>query len=348
MKRIKVGIVGLGRLGKEYAKNLVFKIPSADLIAACSIREEELDFASKELAVPRLFQDYDQMLELKELEAIFVISSTNQHAEHIVKALQAGLHVYSEKPLSSSVEECKRVEAIAKQYPDQLAVVGFVRRFDPSYRYAKQKVDEGAIGKPYLVRSQTIDKDTVAEWQIQYVQSSGGIFHDYNVHDIDLARWFLGAEVASVWSIGGAYKYPAFAEAGDADHVMSTCRFDNGAMAVLNAGRTAMVGHDTYTEIVGTLGTLRIGRPATVNRVEVYDQYGARQECVETFWDRFEEAFLLIAQDFIECILTGRQPELTLADARQATIVAEACTQSFRRGELVKMEEIQGFGAKVR
>lgn len=339
MKKIKVGIVGLGRLGKEYAKNLIFRIPSAELVAACSIDAAELEFARKELAIKHLFQDYDQMLKLPELEAVFVISSTNKHAEHIVAALEAGLHVYSEKPLSSSIEECRRVEAVAAQYPDQLAVVGFVRRFDPSYRYAKQKVDEGAIGKPYLVRSQTIDKDTVAEWQIQYVGNSGGIFHDYNVHDIDLARWFLGAEVESVWSIGGAYKYPAFADAGDADHVMSTCRFKNGAMAVLNAGRTAMVGHDTYTEVVGTLGTLRIGRPAAVNRVEIYDQHGARQECVETFWDRFEEAFFLIAADFLACILEGRQPELTLADARQATVVAEACTQSFQKGELVKLEE---------
>lgn len=340
MKKIKVGIVGLGRLGKEYAKNLTFRIRSAELIAACSISEEELEYAKTELEVPHLFQDYDEMLKLQELEAVFVISSTNTHAEHIVKALEAGLHVYSEKPLSSSVEACKQVEAVAAKYPDQLAVVGFVRRYDPSYRYAKQKIEEGAIGKPYLVRSQTIDKDTVAEWQIQYVKSSGGIFHDYNVHDIDLARWFLGAEVESVWSIGGAYKYPAFAEAGDADHVMSTCRFENGAMAVLNAGRTAMVGHDTYTEIVGTLGTLRIGRPAALNRVEVYDQHGARQECVETFWDRFEEAFLLIAADFLACILEGRQPELTLADARQATLVAEACTVSFQKGILVKMNEL--------
>ncbi|NRB51929.1 MAG: Gfo/Idh/MocA family oxidoreductase [Saprospiraceae bacterium] len=340
MKKTKVGIVGLGRLGKEYARNLSFRIRSADLIAACSISEEELDFARTELEVPHLFKDYEEMLKLQELEAIFVISSTNKHAEHIVKALQAGLHVYSEKPLSSSIEECKMVEAVAAQYPKQLAVVGFVRRFDPSYRYAKQKIEEGAIGKPYLVRSQTIDKDTVAAWQIQYVKSSGGIFHDYNVHDIDLARWFLGAEVESVWSLGGAYKYPAFEEAGDADHVMSTCRFENGTMAVLNAGRTAMVGHDTYTEVVGTLGTLRIGRPAAVNRVEVYDQHGARQECVETFWDRFEEAFLRIAEDFLTCIQEGRQPELTLSDARQATLVAEACTRSFQKGELIKVKEL--------
>ncbi len=337
MKKINVGLVGLGRLGKEYAKNLAFKIRAANLVAVCSIVPEELEFAKNELGVQNLHNKYEEMLEQEELDAIFIVSSTNMHADHIIKALEAGLHVFSEKPLAITKSECEKVETVAVKYPNQYAVVGFVRRFDPSYQYAKQKVEEGAIGKPYLVRSQTIDKDTIADWQIQYVKNSGGIFHDFNVHDIDLARWFLGGEIASVWSIGGAYKYPAFGEAGDADNVMSTCYFDNGTMAVINASRTAMVGHDTYTEVVGTLGTLRIGRPANKNRVEIYDQYGARQECVETFWDRFEEAFLLMATDFIDCLVNNRKPELTLADARQATIAAEAFTTSFEQKELVKI-----------
>ena len=106
-------------------------------------------------------------------------------------------------------------------------------------------------------------------------------------------------------------------------------------MAVINACRTAMVGHDTYTEVVGTLGTLRIGRPAQLNRVEIYDQYGARKEFLETFWDRFEEAFYLMTEDFIQCILENRPSELTLANARQATIAAEAFTTSFEKGILV-------------
>ena len=160
------------------------------------------------------------------------------------------------------------------------------------------------------------------------------------MHDIDLARWFLGSEIQSVWSIGGAYKYPAFAEAGDADNVMTTCQFENGTMAVINASRTAMAGHDTYTEVVGTLGTLRIGRPAQINRVEIYDQYGARYECVETFWDRFQEGFLLMAEDFINCLVEGRKPELSLVDARQATLAAEAFTSSFEAKKLVELPKI--------
>lgn len=319
MKKINIGIVGLGRLGKAYAENIAFNIRNAELLAACSIDADELIWVKQEIGVKHTYNDYEDMLKLEELDAIFVVSSTNMHAEHMIKALEAGLHVFSEKPLAISEEDCLDVEKVAIAHPNQFAVVGFVRRFDPSYRYAWKKVEEGAIGKPFMVKSQTVDKDTLAGFQLAYAGSSGGLFHDYNVHDVDLARWFLGANVASVWSIGGAYKYPGFAEIGDADNVTSTCQFENGAMAVIHASRTAMHGHDTYTEVVGTDGTLRIGRPAGINRVEIYDKHGARKECVETFWDRFEEAFLLMAKDFIDCLLENRKPELKISDATEAT-----------------------------
>jgi len=119
---------------------------------------------------------------------------------------------------------------------------------------------------------------------------------------------------------------------------MATCQFEDGTMGVINASRTAMHGHDTYTEVVGTQGTLRIGRPAGINRVEIYDKYGARKECVETFWDQFEEAFLLMAKDFVDCLIEGRQPELTIKDATEATRVTEAFTTSFKEGRIVVLE----------
>lgn len=335
MEKVNVGIVGLGRLGKAYAENIAYQIRNAELVAACSLDKDELAWVEEEIGVKYTYQQYENMLKHDGLNAIFVVSSTDMHAEHMIKALEAGLHVFSEKPLALSEADCLRVEEVAAKHPDQLAVVGFVRRFDPSYRYAWKKVKEGVIGQPFMVKSQTVDKDTLAGFQLEYAGNSGGLFHDYNVHDVDLARWFLGANVNRVWSIGGAYKYPGFAEIGDADNVTTTCQFDNGSMAVIHASRTAMHGHDTYTEVVGTEGTLRIGRPAGINRVEIYDKHGARKECVETFWDRFEEAFLLMARDFIDCLINNRQPELQIRDATEATRTTTAMTASFKQGQLI-------------
>ena len=337
LKKIKTAIVGLGRLGKEYAYNLRYKIPQAQLVAACSLDDTELNFARQQLGLTYVFSDYQRMIDEMDLEAIFVVSSTNKHAEHIIAALKSGLHVFSEKPLAITSEDCKRVEEVAANYPRQLAVVGFVRRFDPSYRYAKEKIDGGAIGTPYLIKSQTVDKDLLDKWQMAYVTKSGGIFHDYSVHDIDLARWLLDSEIARVWSVGGAYKHPGFAEAGDADNVLTTCVMKNGTMAVLSASRTAMHGHDTFTEIVGTEGVLKIGRPAANNLVELYDVRGIKKDFMETFWDRFEQAFLLMATDFIDCVATGRKSEMTLENATQATIAATVFTKSFQTGKMIKV-----------
>lgn len=332
-RKIPVGIVGLGRLGRKYAENLRYKVPQVELIAACSLQAEERKHAKEVLGIPHVCDSYEKLLKQDELEAIFVVSSTTLHVDHIVAALVAGKHVFSEKPLGIELEKCLYAQEVAVQHPDQLAVVGFVRRFDPSYVYAKEKVASGAIGKPFLVKSQTVDLDSVAGFQMEFVKTSGGLFHDYNVHDIDLARWYLGSEVKTVFSAGGAYKYPAFAEANDADNVLSTCVFENGTMAQLMASRTAMHGHDTYTEIVGTEGILRIGRPSAKNRVQIMDTHGARYECVETFYDRFEDAFLLMIQDFVDCMVKGRKPELTLHDATQATRVAIAMTDSLFGGK---------------
>ena len=330
MERIKVGIIGLGRLGKRYAEHLQFNVRGAELTAACSLQADELAFAKDTLLVPNLYTNHEKMLEDEALDAVFIISSTDKHAEHFISALEAGVHVFCEKPLALNIAACEKVEAAAAGRPDQYAVVGFVRRFDPSYAYAKKKVNEGAIGRPFLVKSQTVDVDAMAPFQLDFVKTSGGMFHDFNVHDIDLARWFLGSNVQTVFSTGGAYRHKEFAALGDADNVLSTCVFENETMASLHASRTAFHGHDTFTEIVGTEGSLRIGRPAAINRVEISDQYGVRRECVQTFYERFEEAFRLQAQDFVDCIQDGRKPELTLSDATEATRAATAMTESFR------------------
>ncbi len=335
MKTVKAGIVGLGRLGKNYAENLRFRVRNVDLVAACSINAQELEYAKNELTVKNVYSDYDKMLKKEDLDTVFIISSTDQHVEHFTKALKAGLHVFCEKPLALNVASCKKVEALAAERPNQFAVVGFVRRFDPSYVYAKEKIDEDAIGEPFFVKSQTVDIDATAKFQIEFVKTSGGLFHDFSVHDIDLVRWFLKSNLKTVFATGGAYKHPEFAAVNDADNVLAACVLENGTVASIHASRTAFHGHDTYTEIVGTKGTLRIGRPPSINRVEISDRYGVRRECVQTFYERFQDAFLLQIQDFIDCLMEGRKPALTLRDATEATRSAMALTESFREKKLV-------------
>ncbi|WP_261509827.1 Gfo/Idh/MocA family oxidoreductase [Chryseobacterium paludis] len=341
MKKLNIGIVGLGRLGKEYAKNITYLVPNANLVAACSIRKEELDYVKDRYNVPNLYASYEQMLEQQEeMDAVVIVTSTDQHADAIIKAVQAGYHVFCEKPLALNIEDCIRVEKAVAKHPDRITMLGFVRRFDVSYADAKAKINEGLVGTPYLIHSQTIDKDTFAPFQIKFCTTGGGIFHDYNVHDIDLAHWFLGSRIQKVWALGGAYRFPEFALAGDADNTSSMCELENGTMAVLTASRTSSFGHNTCTEIFATEGNLKIGDPPAKNMLQISDKHGIRREGMETFFDRFQTAFLIQIQAFVNHVLENKQPELTMNNATNATLVATALTKSFKEKKPVIISDL--------
>lgn len=337
MKKVKIGIVGLGRLGKRHAYNLSRLVSGAELVAAFSPVSAECEWAHTTLEVPHTYASYDEMLSRESLDAVWIASSSVHHAVQVLYALELGLHVFVEKPMGVTLEECAAIEKAAAAHPGQVFLIGFVRRFDPSYRHARALIDAGTIGTPFLVRSQTCDLDEYAEFQLEFAKTGGGIFLDMNVHDIDLARWFLGSEIVEVHAMGGSYVHPGFAALGDADNTVCIAKCANGAMAVLSASRTAFHGHDTHTEITGSRGILKIGLTPSKNRVEIFDSHGARSECVRDFYERFEEGFLAEAREFVSCILEGRKPDVRPQDGTAATRVGMAMTESFRTGAPVRI-----------
>ena len=316
MKEIKVGIVGLGRLGSVHAQNLAFKIPGCKLVAACSLEQKELDWAKDYLKVEYTTTDYKKMVDEADIEAVVIVSSSPEHCWMIEYALDAGKHVFTDKPLGCSLEECKRAEAAVERHPD----------------------NAGRIGKPYLVKATGLDPEALVESCIKFSKTSGGIFIDAASHDIDLMRWFLGGEVTEVYAAGTNFKHPEFAENGDTETGMAMLKFDNGTVAFLHVGRTAPHGYHTETEIVGTEAHIRVAGVPWKDRVMVYDQYGARQEIVENFPQRFAEAYLLEMVDFIDCIQKDRKPELTVYDGTKATLVTYAITDSFHSGKPVQVQ----------
>ena len=341
MSKVRIGLAGLGRLGKEYAQNIQYKSPNAKLIAVCSLVKDELEYAKGQLGVELCFSSFEEMVEKSNLDAVAILTPTKYHAQQIIFSLKNGLHVFSEKPLAISLEDCLKAEKEANKHPDLISCVGFVRRYDESYMDAKEAIEKNKIGDPFFVRSQTVDKDTWAPFQVDYVKSGGGIFHDFNVHDADLARWFIGSEVKKVWSLGGAYRFKEFGDLNDADNTFAFCEFENGKMALLGASRTASYGHDTYTEIIGTHGKLTVGYPPFKNRLQISDKNGFRHECNETFYDRFKDAFLTQIQDFINSILNKKQNQCTLSNATKATLITSGMTKSFKTKKIIELKDLR-------
>lgn len=281
------------------------------------------------------------MLANDELDAIFIASPSHLHCQQIEKSLEAGFHVFCEKPLGTSLEECKQAEKAIEIHPDKVFMLGFMRRYDPSYSYAKKMIDAGEIGKPILYRGYSVDPISAIDGAIKFAAHSGGQFIDMAVHDIDLARWFLDSEAETVYAIGGCYEFNEFAQYDDGDNVSALMKFKNDAMGFIFAGRTAPHGYNVETEIVGTKGTLRIGSVPQKNLVEILDNAGVRKECSQDFIERFEKAYEKELEEFVSCILENRSPDVTVYDGTKSTITAYAATKAFKSGKLVTIDTDQ-------
>ena len=336
--RVRVGVVGLGRLGKRHAANLASRVPGAELVAACSPSADERAWAKATLGTKHLYADYAQLLAHPGLDAVFLVTPNTVHPEQIVAGLRAGKHVFCEKPLSLELDECLAVEAEAARHPRLKVMIGYVRRFDASYQDAQKKIASGAIGRPFLVRSQTTDMNDPSGFFVRFAPKSGGIFLDMSVHDIDAARWLLGApQPKRVFSVGTIAVHEGLADCGDVDNGIAVCEFEGGAMATIYASRTMAHGHETTTEIVGTAGRLVVGRDARLNQVEIADGHGIRTETTPTFWERFEDAFLRESVHFVDCVRFDRPPGLTLHDATEATRIGIALRTSLVERRAVEL-----------
>lgn len=338
MKKVKVGIAGLGRLGKVHAGNLAFKIPNAELTAACSIMPAELTYAQEELGVKEVYSDYREMLAKADIDAVAIITTSGEHCWQIEAALDAGKHVFSDKPLGVNVEECKIAEKAVERHPELVFFLGFMRRFDPSYAYAKKKIEEGAIGTPYMVKATGIDPEAMVDGAIKFAATSGGIFIDMAIHDIDLMRWFLGSDPVEVYATGSTFKHPEFKAAGDDETGVAMYKCENGAVGFVHVGRTAPHGYHVETEIVGTEGAIRVSPVPAKNLCMLYNNQGVVQECVSGFPERFAESYRLEMEEFINSVQNNTKPEVTVYDGTKSTQIGFATTEAYRWGGIVKIE----------
>lgn len=342
---LRVGVAGLGRLGRRHAMNLAYRVPGAVLAAACSPLDDDLAWAREAVPAARLYMDYAALLADDALDAVWLVTPSALHAQQIVDALRAGKHVFCEKPLSLDVAECERVVAESRCHDAQQVTIGFMRRFDPSYRDAFAKARAGAIGRPFLVRSQTCDLNDPEGFFVRFAPTSGGIFLDCTVHDIDVARWLLGFPRATrVFAAGAVALHEGLRELGDVDNGVAVCEFEGGRLAMFYASRTTAHGNDTSSEVIGTAGALAIGHIPRANRVEIYDVRGVRSECTPTFFERFEAAFLVEAQAFVADVRARMRDSgvnesegATLEDALEATRIGVALRESMRTGEAVAL-----------
>ncbi|MCJ1391078.1 hypothetical protein MMC18_003940 [Xylographa bjoerkii] len=342
-KKLKVACAGLGRMGARHALHFLNRTPRAELVAAFTPDEAEVQWAKQHLEPNgvTIYTDYDEMLRHPGLQAVVIATVTTVHAEQAIKAMEANKHVLCEKPLSTSVEVSQSVVDVAKRYPHLKVMCGFSRRFDASYRDAFQRMDSGAIGRASIIRSQTCDKLDPSGFFVEYAKYSGGIFVDCNIHDIDLALWFFGQDsiVKSVAAVGITAVQPELRMYKDVDNGVGIVEFWGGKIAYFYSSRMMAAGQHDMTEIIGTEGKLTVNANPQDTLVDMYESNGIRREIPQHYYGRFEQAFVTEANEFTAACLDDTRVPLKLTGAVQAVKIGCALQEALNEGTKINFDE---------
>ena len=336
--RLNIGVIGLGRLGKVYAVDLAHRVPNANLIAVADVMEDNVKKFAKEYNIPKWFNNHQDLLADKQVDAVAIITPTGTHKDVVINAARAGKAIFCEKPISISLEQALEMQDVIKK-TGTFFQMGFMRRFDRGYVQAKKKVDAGEIGTPVVLKSTSRDP-FAPPLEFCDPKMSGGLFADMGIHDFDVARMFMG-DVKSVYSIGGALAYPEMKTIGDVDNGIVNMYFKNGALGVVDLSRNAVFGYDIRCEILGTKGTLQVGYLRETPLLVLNDK-GVTHDVVPNFMERFELAYLAQIQNFVNNVLENNEAPITIIDGIEALKVALTATRSFHENRPVEIKETNG------
>jgi scyllo-inositol 2-dehydrogenase (NAD+) len=340
MARLNVGLIGLGRLGRVYARDLSSRIAVTKLAAVADIDDGLAKRIAAEFAVPKAYADPSELIADPAVDAVVIVSPTHTHREIAVAALKARKPTFCEKPPSIHLAGAQEIAA-AVRTTGTLCQLGFMRRFDPGYAAAKQQIDEGRIGRPVLFKATSRDPFPPS---VAYAdpRSSGGIFVDMGIHDFDLARWFMG-DVATIQAVGGVLAFPELGAVGDKDNVIATMTFADGRLGMVDLTRNGCYGYDITTELLGPEGTIRIGYLRETPLL-VMTRNSVAHDTVPYFMERFERAYTLQLENFAANVLHQRPAPVTIDDGVEALRVAVAATRACESGRQVSVSSVVAEG----
>jgi myo-inositol 2-dehydrogenase/D-chiro-inositol 1-dehydrogenase len=336
IERVKVGVIGAGRIGRLHARHLATRVPDADLEAIADVDMEAARSTASEFAVPTAVPDYRALLDDPAIQAVVVCSPTDTHAHIVEQAAAAGKHIFCEKPIDLRLDRIDEALAAVERAGVKLQV-GFNRRFDPSFRKVREMVAEGKIGSPHMLRITSRDPEPPP---ISYIRVSGGIFLDMTIHDFDMARFLLGSEVTEIYADGGVMVDPEIGQAGDIDTALITLRFANGAIGAIDNSRKAVYGYDQRVEVFGSEGMLAVANNPRDTHSHS-DAEGVHSSLpVYFFLERYTESYVSEMEAFIRCICEDAPPEVSGEDGRIPVVMGLAAQRSYQEHRPVELSEI--------
>jgi myo-inositol 2-dehydrogenase/D-chiro-inositol 1-dehydrogenase len=327
---MEVALFGAGRIGKIHAANVVRQagvklryVIDVDAAAAAALAaQHDASVASAETALAD-----------PQVGAVVIGSSTDTHADLIMRAAAAGKAIFCEKPVDLAVDRA-RTCAAAVQRAGVTCMIGFQRRFDPTFAALKERLVAGEIGNPEMLVVTSRDPGAPP---VEYLKRSGGIFRDMLIHDFDVFRWILDDDAVTLYATGSVLTDPAVGTVGDVDSTAVTIRTKRGRLAQINTSRRAAYGYDQRFEVLGSEGMLQAGNHKPTEVVAATAASVSEDKPEHFFLERYRAAYALEMAHFFDAVANGKPVRTSIDDGVKALELADAATTSWCEQRIVEL-----------
>jgi myo-inositol 2-dehydrogenase/D-chiro-inositol 1-dehydrogenase len=327
---LNIGLLGAGRIGRIHGGNVAAN-PRANLAAVADAD----DAAARALAAATgaRVATIDAIMGDPDIGAVLICTPTFTHADLIERAVTAGKAVFCEKPVDLDAARIERCLKVVRETNGRL-MIGFNRRFDPSFASVRKRIGQGEVGKVELVTILSRDPSPPPP---SYVARSGGLFRDMMIHDFDMARFLLGEEPVEVHAVGSCLVDPGIGAAGDVDTAAVLLKTASGKIAQISCSRRATYGYDQRIEVHGSGGLLAAGNRHATTVTHADSKGYATDPALPFFLERYAEAYRAELDAFVSGVLDNASMAPTGEDGLRAQLLADAATQASQTGQPVRV-----------
>ena len=327
---MKIGLLGCGRIGQVHAKSIAHLdgVEVSAVADAFTAPAETLAASTGSVVLGS-----EALIQSADVDAVVIGTPTDTHYDLIHQAAAAGKAIFCEKPVDMSADRIRDcMEAVAKANVPFLTA--FNRRFDPNFAHVQSRIAAGDIGAVEIVTIQSRDPSPPP---VSYIKSSGGLFRDMMIHDLDMARFLLGEEPTGVYAVGAALVDPVIGEAGDVDTAAVTLTTASGKICQISNSRRASYGYDQRIEVHGADGMLR-AENMLENTVQLATSEGFRAAPAQHFFlERYAEAYRREMAHFVSAVRDGTPVSPSIEDGLRAQVLADAAAESLEKGTPVEV-----------
>ena len=334
MTKLRMGVLGTGRIGSMHADLLQTQVAGAEVVAVFDVMAESA--AKAGTAVDAAVMDSAQaLIENPDVDAVAICTSTDTHVDLMVAAAQAGKPIFCEKPISLDIAEVDRGLAAVAAAGVSLQI-GFNRRFDLGHAAVRQAVVDGTVGD---VRNVRITSRDPAPPPIAYIEVSGGIFNDMTIHDFDMARFVTGSEVVEVFAKGAVTVDPAIGEAGDLDTIVVLLTHADGSFTTIDNCRQSAYGYDQRVEAFGSAGVVTSENHLDHHAMIRTESGGHTARVPHFFLDRYIPSYIAQWEAFVAAVSAGTPVPVNGADGRAPLVIGKAAARSVAENRPVLISE---------